>query len=260
MTKIVILAGGLGTRLREETEFKPKPMVEVGGQPILWHIMKSFMDYGFNDFVIATGYKSNVIKNYFLNLQAYTQDICLNFDNGKFMYSNSENMNQKHFQVSVIDTGQNTNTGERISKLRDILGEDTFICTYGDGLSNVDIRSLLTFHQSHKRFATVTAVKPRSRFGQLEISADKIVTQFWEKPIMDDWVNGGFFVFEPEVLDFINRGDSLESELLVRLVGIQQLAAYCHEGFWYPMDTYREFLELNEMWNRGETPWIRDQT
>lgn len=258
--KVVILAGGLGTRLREETEFKPKPMVEIGGQPLLWHLMQSFIAYGLNDFIIAAGYKSNFIKQYFLNFEAYGESVELEFKSGSLKGSHSSFVADTNFRVKVIDTGYSTNTGERLKMLREAIGNKTFICTYGDGLANIEINHLLDFHQSHKKIATVTAVRPRSRFGQLEISSSGIVTNFREKPFMDDWVNGGFFCFEPEFLEYVNPGDSLEAGPLNRLIHKEQLAAYRHTGFWYAMDTYREFLELNQMWDRGEMPWLPKQT
>lgn len=255
MTKVVILAGGLGTRLREETEFKPKPMVEIGGLPILWHIIDNFRTAGFNEFIIATGYKGNVIKEFFFNLNAYISDFSVEYGakNKIEFHSNSSELN--HFKVSVVDTGLNTFTGGRIKKLQEYIGGDDFICTYGDGLSNVNPKDLLEFHRKQKRIATVTAIKPRSRFGQLHISESGIVNEFQEKPIMDEWVNGGFFVFSKPIFDYLGDNDVLEESPLAKLVADGQLAAHKHTGFWFAMDTYREFLELNSLWDGGETPW-----
>ncbi len=260
MTKVVILAGGLGTRLREETEFKPKPMVEIGGLPIIWHIINNFTKSGFKDFIIATGYKGHIIKEFFLNLDTYLNDFTIKFDTEIGLKVKTIIHEKQNINVSVIDTGLNTMTGGRIHKLQQFISEENFICTYGDGLSNIDPAELLNFHLDQKTVATVTAVKPRSRFGQLEILENGIVKRFREKPIMDDWVNGGFFVFSKEIFKYLTDKDVLEEKPLNNLVSDGQVSAFKHEGFWYPMDTYREFLDLNKMWNEGKAPWILEKS
>lgn len=258
MTKVVILAGGLGTRLREETEFKPKPMVEVGGVPILVHIIKNFLVAGFTDIIIATGYKGNQIKEYFFNYDIYTNDLCIKIGGGgniTFLSSNEKN----DFTISIVDTGSSSLTAQRLKKLETIIGEENFICTYGDGLSNVDPRILLDFHKEHGKIATVTAVKPRSRFGLLSIGNSNNVQEFNEKPIMNEWINGGYFCFTKEIFKYLVGNTALENEPMTKLVDKSQLMAFRHEGFWYAMDTYREYIELNEMYDRGELPWILEK-
>jgi glucose-1-phosphate cytidylyltransferase len=256
MTKVVILAGGLGTRLREETEFKPKPMVEIGGMPIIWHIISNFINSGFKDFIIATGYKGHMIKEYFLNLETYLNDFTVKIDAENGLKIQALRHLNQDINISVIDTGLNTMTGGRIYKLQEFIGHENFICTYGDGLSNINPKELIKFHLAQKTFATVTAVKPRSRFGQLEVSTNGIVKSFREKPIMDDWVNGGFFVFSKEIFNYLSEEDVLEERPLHNLVSDGQISAFKHNGFWYPMDTYREFVDLNKMWDEGNAPWI----
>ncbi len=252
--KTVILCGGLGTRLSEETHIKPKPMVEIGGRPMLWHIMKIYERYGFNDFMLALGYKGEVIKDYFLNYHARQSDLTVHLKSGSVDYSNptAENWN-----VSLIDTGSVTQTGGRIGRLRDHLkSEGTFMVTYGDGVSNVDISSLVDFHKSHGRLATVTAVRPPARFGDLQIT-DNQVTSFEEKPQAGEgWINGGFFVFEPEVLDFIDEDSTiLEKAPLENLAKQGELMAFNHTGYWQSMDTLRDKLALEELWKNNQAPW-----
>lgn len=252
--KTVILCGGLGTRLSEETHIKPKPMVEIGGRPMLWHIMKIYERYGFNEFMLALGYKGEVIKDYFLNYHARQSDLTINLKSGSVDYSKptAENWN-----LSLINTGTVTQTGGRIGRLKDHLrGEGTFMATYGDGVSNVDISALLNFHKSHGRLATVTAVRPPARFGDLRI-IDNQVTKFEEKPQAGEgWINGGFFVFEPEVLDFIDGDNSiLEKAPLENLAKEGQLMAYNHTGYWQSMDTLRDKTALEELWNNDKAPW-----
>jgi glucose-1-phosphate cytidylyltransferase len=256
MTTVVILAGGLGTRLREETEFKPKPMVEIGGVPILWHIINNFVVSGFTDFVIATGYKSHKIKEFFMNLETYLSDFTIHIGKEKSLKIHAFNQSKPEINISVIETGLNTMTGGRIYKLKKFIDSENFICTYGDGLSNVNPELLLKFHLEQKTVATITAVKPRSRFGQLEILDDGLVSKFREKPIMDSWVNGGFFVFTKDIFNYLSEDDVLEDKPLNRLVADKQISAFKHDGFWHPMDTYREFVDLNKMWDEGNTPWI----
>ena len=252
--KVVLLAGGLGTRLREETEFRPKPMVEVGGRPILWHIMKLFAYHGQTDFVVCTGYKSEVIKDYFLNYEARNNDFTITLGASheiRFHGTHEEST----WSVTVAFTGEETMTGGRVKAVGKYLGDRRFMCTYGDGLADVDITDLLAFHESHGRLATVTTVRPLSRFGVMDVDAQGVVQAFREKPQVDGWVNAGFFVFEPEVLDYLEPNSVLEEEPLEKLAGAGQLVSYRHQGFWQPMDTYRESRMLNEMWNTASAPW-----
>lgn len=230
-TKVVILAGGYGTRLAEETDQRPKPMVDVGGHPLLWHIMKIYGACGFRDFVIAAGYKAHVIENYFRSTPL-------------------------DWNVRVADTGVDTGTGGRLRKLRDLLGRQPFLMTYGDGVANLDIRKVLDFHRGHGRLATITAVRPPARFGRLDLEGDR-VTDFVEKPRMGEgWINGGFFVLEPSVLDYIESDSVMfEQEPLARLAREGQLMAYRHDHFWQCVDTLRDLRLLNELWGRAEAPW-----
>lgn len=251
--KVVLLAGGLGTRLREETEYRPKPMVEVGGRPILWHIMKNFASFGLTEFVVCAGYRGEVIKDYFLNYDARTNDFTAFLgDASRIEYHNGHD--ETDWMVTVADTGALTMTGGRVKRTQKYV-DGRFMVTYGDGLADVDINALLAFHESHGKLATVTTIRPLSRFGVMDLADDGRVRQFREKPQTEDYVNAGFFVFEPEVFDFLDEDCVLEQEPLERLASQDQLMAYRHEGFWQPMDTYREFTMLNEMWERGEAPW-----
>lgn len=253
--KVVILAGGCGTRLSEETSLKPKPMVEIGPEPILWHIMKIYSHFGFNDFIICGGYKQETIKQYF-NLYA------VNHSTVKFTFSPLKatilDPPKENWNVTVVDTGLNTMTGGRIKRIkRFVEGEGGFMLTYGDGLANIDIEKLLDHHKSKKKVVTVTAVKPKGRFGALEISRDGTVTSFTEKPPGDGmWINGGFHVMEDEVFDYI-EGDLTvwEGEPMMRLSRERKMIAYKHNGFWKPMDTMTDKRELESMWNSGNAPW-----
>jgi len=251
--KVVLLAGGLGTRLREETEYRPKPMVEVGGRPVLWHIMKNFSAHGLQDFVVCTGYRGEVIKDYFLNYEARNNDFTVTLGK-QTAISYHGGHSESSWTVTVADTGAETMTGGRVKRVAQYLG-GRFIVTYGDGLADVDIKSLLKFHESHGKLATVTTVRPLSRFGVMDLAADGSVERFREKPQTDDYVNAGFFVFEPQVLDYLDEDCVLEQQPLEDLAKDKQLVAYRHEGFWQPMDTYREFTLLNEMWSSGNAPW-----
>ncbi len=253
--KVVVLCGGTGTRLREETEFRPKPMVEIGGRPILWHIMKSYAHYGFSDFVLCLGYRGNVIKEYFLNYEAMNNDfsICLG-EKSQIQYHGLHT--EQGFSVTLADTGPESMTGGRIQKIRRYVDGDTFMLTYGDGVSDVDIRRVLEFHKSHGKIATVTSVPPISRFGVIELTDQSRVRSFNEKPKTDAWINAGFFVLNAGVFDFLGGDDCIfEREPLERLAAAGQLMAYRHEGFFYAMDTFREYQHLNELWNRREAPW-----
>lgn len=252
--KVVLLAGGFGTRLSEETDIKPKPMVEIGGRPILWHIMKLYSHFGFNEFIVCLGYKGYVIKEYFANYFLHMADVT--FD----MSTNHMTVHHKHaepWKVTLVDTGANTMTGGRIKRVRDYVGQDTFMVTYGDGLSDQDLEHLLETHKKHGRIGTMTTVQPSGRFGAVDVGKGDIINAFIEKPRGDGaWVNAGFFVFEPKIFDYID-GDStiFEREPLERLAQDGQLCAYKHGGFWKPMDTLREKNEFEELWNSGKAPW-----
>jgi len=251
--KVALLAGGLGTRLAEETEIKPKPMVEIGEQPILWHIMKHYAHYGFKDFLIALGYKGEVIKRYFLDYYSLSGNLMIDFAQEKLVTHNQE---PENWHVSLIETGQNTMTGGRIKRLEPHLKHETFMVTYGDGISNVNLNALLQFHRTHGRIATVTAVRPPARFGGLFFEGD-LVTKFTEKPqVGEGWINGGFLVFEPTIFDYLSGdNDSLEANALENLATDRQLAAYRHTDFWQCMDTLRDKRYLEGLWQKGQAPW-----
>jgi len=251
--KVVILAGGLGTRLAEETEVKPKPMVEIGGYPILWHIMRHYAFYGFKEFLIAVGYRGEIIKRFFVDYCNLSGNITVDLMQGK---AQTEQTEGEDWVIHLKNTGQDTNTGGRIGRLRSSLNDGAFMVTYGDGVSNVNLHQLLTFHRSHGRLATVTAVRPPSRFGGLIFDGD-FVSEFTEKPqIGEGWINGGFMIFEPDVLDFL-QGDeiSLEADVLEKLAADRQLVAYRHESFWQCMDTLRDKRLLESLWHEGRAPW-----
>jgi glucose-1-phosphate cytidylyltransferase len=253
--KAVILAGGLGTRLSEETHSRPKPMVEIGGMPILWHIMKIFDFYGINEFIICCGYKGFFIKEYFNNYHLRNTDVTFDLENN----STSVLRNTKeNWSVTCVDTGDNTLTGGRLKQIKDFLEPDeSFLFTYGDGVGNIDINSLVNFHKSHKKMATVTAVNPPGRFGILNIDEDDAVSQFNEKPdIGNSWINGGFFVLEPSVIDYISGNNvSWEAEPLQNITKKNELYAYKHHGFWQPMDTIAEKKYLEELYASNSAPW-----
>ena len=252
--KAVILAGGFGTRLSEETHLKPKPMVEIGGKPILWHIMKSYSFHGINDFVICCGYKGYVIKEYFANYSLHMSDVTFHFGDSNRVELHSQKA--EPWSVTLVDTGEMSQTGGRLGRVREHLVDDCFCFTYGDGVSNVDISSLIALHKRENREATLTAVQPPGRYGALRLNGDA-VSQFQEKPDGDNaWINGGFFVLQPSVLDRISEdGTSFESDVLPKLAADGQLSAYKHSGFWQPMDTLRDRSRLEEMWARGQAPW-----
>lgn len=254
--KVVVLCGGLGTRLREETEFRPKPLVDVGGRPILWHIMRLYAHYGFREFVLCLGYRGNMIKEYFLNYEAMNKDftICLG-RKAQIQYLNG--IDEQDFRVTLAETGAESMTGGRLKRVQKYLAnEDRFMLTYGDGVSDVDIQRLLDFHRSHGKIATVTTFRPVSRFGILDINTANEVKNFIEKPKSDAWASAGFFVFENKIFDYLDGDQTvLEREPLERLAEEGQLMAYNHEGFFYAMDTYREYQVLNDLWKSGEAPW-----
>ena len=252
--KVVILAGGFGTRLSEETEIKPKPMVEIGGKPILWHIMKIYSHYGYNDFIICLGYKGYVIKEYFSNYFLHMADVT--FD----MAENRMEIHQKHaepWKVTLVDTGLETMTGGRIKRIKPYIGNEPFMATYGDGVSDVDIKSLVEFHKKHGKIGTITAVQQSGRFGSMDIEEDGILRSFIEKPKGDGtWINAGFFVFQPEIFNYIeNDFVSLERSPLETLSADRKLLAFKHSGFWKPMDTLREKHELESFWKEQKAPW-----
>lgn len=254
--KVVILCGGQGTRLREETEFRPKPLVPVGEKPILWHIMKLFSHAGFQEFLICLGYRGNMIKEYFLNYEAMNNDftICLGKQHGiQFHDAHAE----QDFQVCLAETGQETMTGGRLKRVARYLDSDSFMLTYGDGLADIDIRALVDFHRAHGKVATVTTVRPISRFGVVELDDRGRVVQFAEKPQSRGWVSAGFFVFQRRIFDYLQEADDcvLEKEPLERLAAEGELMAFRHEGFFFAMDTYREYQYLNELWSAGKAPW-----
>jgi len=254
--KTVILCGGLGTRLSEETQLKPKPMVEIGGQPMLWHIMKIYERYGFNDFTLALGYKGGSIKDYMLNYHARLSDLTVHLKTGRVDYSNPT---AEDWRVSLIDTGSSTMTGGRLLRLKEHLqSSGTFMLTYGDGVSDVDLAALVAFHRAHGKLATVTAVRPSARFGGLHIGAGKVL-DFKEKPQSGEgWINGGFFVFEPGVFDYLKDDDTvLEQFPLETLAAEGQLMAYEHPGYWQCMDTVRDRDALQAAWDSGHAPWMK---
>jgi glucose-1-phosphate cytidylyltransferase len=251
--KVAILAGGFGSRLAEETEIRPKPMVEIGGRPILWHIMKHYAHHAFNEFVIALGYKGEEIKRYFLDYNNLSGSMTVNLAGGTVELSSRE---CEDWIVHLMDTGTETHTGGRVKRLEAWLNDGTFMATYGDGVSNINLNELLKFHRSHGRVATVTAVRPPARFGGLEFDGDAVVS-FTEKPqIGEGWINGGFLVFEPAVFDYLEGDESsLEADAMERLAADNQLVAYRHEGFWQCMDTMRDMRLLQSLWHSGNAPW-----
>ena len=251
--KAVILAGGLGTRLREQTEFRPKPMVEVGGKPILWHIMKIFAHHGITDFVICIGYKGDVIKEYFLDYEARNNDFTITLGKSHEIVFHDQHL-ESDWRVTVADTGDETQTGGRVKRIERYIDDDRFMVTYGDGLADVDVSKLLAYHDAHGKKATLTTVQPMSRFGVLEIEDDGAVQRFREKPQVDGWVNAGFFVFERDVFDYLTDDCVLEQAPLEALAKDEELRAFRHDGFWQPMDTYRESKLLNDIWDQG-APW-----
>jgi len=253
--KLMILCGGQGTRLREETEYRPKPLVEVGGRPILWHIMKLYAHYGLRDFVLCLGYRGTMIKEYFLDYEAMNSDFTISL--GKQHTVEYHDIHEEQdFRVTLADTGLESMTGGRVRRASRFVNDDLFMVTYGDGLSNVDISKLLAFHKSHGKLATVTTVRPTSRFGMLNCSTDDKVLSFTEKPLLDGWASAGYFVFHRKIFDYLTGDDCiLEREPLERLAKEGQLMSYKHDGFFFAMDTYREYVSLNEMWARGDAPW-----
>lgn len=253
--KTVILCGGRGMRLQEETEFRPKPLVPVGGRPILWHIMKTYAHYGFREFVLCLGYRGEMIKDYFLNYEAMSSDFTIRLGHQHSIDYNDTHKEQD-FAITLAETGLETMTGGRIKRVEKFIDGDTFMVTYGDGVADIDIRDLVEYHHQHGRLATVTAVRPFSRFGILRLDDNSAVLKFDEKPQMEEWVSAGFFVFNRKVFDYLKGEDCfLESEPLEHLARDHELMAYKHNGFFYGMDTYRDYKFLNELWDKGQSPW-----
>lgn len=253
--KVLILAGGLGTRLSEETDIRPKPMVEIGGKPILWHIMKIFSRYGHNEFVVLLGYKGYYIKEYFANYFLHQSDVTIDLATNKLEIHNNSS---EPWRITLLDTGAETMTGGRIKRAQPYVGDETFMLTYGDGVSDVDMNALLSSHRAHGKAVTMTSVQPDGRFGTFDADETGLVSRFLEKPRGDgSWINGGFFVCEPAVFDYISRGDAtvFEQEPLQGLARDSQLYTYRHNGFWKCMDTLRDKQDLNQMWQSGSAKW-----
>lgn len=254
--KAVILCGGLGTRLREETEFRPKPMVKIGEKPILWHIMKIYSHYGFNDFLICLGYKGEMIKEYFLNYKMMNNDFTIQLGNQESVQFHN-NHTEYDWKITLVDTGMSSQTGSRVKKIEKYIDDDYFMLTYGDGVADVNIKKLVNFHKSHGKIGTMTGVHPSSRFGEFALAGNQVL-EFNEKPqTKEGLINGGFFVFNKEFFDYLHEGDDciLEKSPLVDLAADGELMVYPHEGFWQCVDTYRELEVLNELWEQGKTPW-----
>jgi len=254
--KVVILAGGLGSRLSEETVVKPKPMVEIGGQPILWHVMKIYSHYGFNDFIVCCGYKGYMMKDYFANYSLHNSDVTVDLKKNQLTMHDSR---AESWKITLVDTGPNTMTGGRIKRIQKYVDGESFLATYGDGVGAIDIPRLVAFHKTQKKYATVTAVRPPGRFGALKLSPDeRAVSIFQEKPQGDgNWINGGFFVFEPEIFNYLHDDQTrLEQDALEQLARAEQLAAFKHDGFWKPMDTLRDKTDLEQIYQSGNAPWM----
>ena len=253
--KVLLLAGGFGSRLSEETDVRPKPMVEIGGKPILWHIMKIYSKYGFNDFVVLLGYKGYYIKEYFANYFLHQSDVTIDMSNGSMEIHNNSS---EPWKVTLLDTGLNSMTGGRIKKAQEFIGDESFMLTYGDGVADIDIDALVGFHKSHGKLMTMTSAQPDGRFGALDISSDNQVLEFKEKPKGDgNWINAGFFVCEPKVFDYITEGDqtTFEQTPLMNLARDGEIFTYKHDGFWQPMDTLRDKNTLQKFWESGKAPW-----
>ncbi|TWT52515.1 Glucose-1-phosphate cytidylyltransferase [Rubripirellula amarantea] len=251
----MILCGGQGTRLREETEYRPKPMVEIGGRPILWHIMKMYARFEFHHFVLCLGYRGQMIKDYFLKYQAMNNDFTLSLGQEQEIEFHGEHSEQS-ISVTLADTGLPTMTGGRVLRASRYIDEDTFMLTYGDGVADINIEKLVAFHRSHGKLATISTTRPMSRFGELDLRTDGMVNRFVEKPQSDSWSSCGFFVLDRRVLDLIDGDDCIfEREPLERLAKENELVAYRHDGFFFAMDTYREYQHLNELWSSGDAPW-----
>ena len=254
--KVVIFAGGLGTRISEETDVRPKPMVEIGGKPILWHIMKLYSQHGFNEFIVCLGYKGYIIKEYFMNYFMHNSDIKIDLENNRMEILGT---NTESFKVTLVETGSKTKTAGRLQQVKKYTGDDDFMLTYGDGVSDIDITELVKFHKKNGKIATVTAVQPEARFGGMQLAEGNLVSEFREKAKEDvQWVNGGFFVLKPDVYKYLQNDMSSvmwEDEPLEKLATDHQLVAYKHKGFWKAMDALRDKIELNQLWESGKAPW-----
>jgi len=254
---IVILCGGRGTRLYEETEYKPKPLVEIGGKPILWHIMKGYSHYGFNNFILCLGYKGKAIKEYFLNYEYMSNDFILNIKSKEYRQLNSQAATDtEDWNIIFADTGKDTNTGGRIKRIEKYIDTDIFFATYGDGISDINIKRLLDFHIKHNKIATITGFHPRSKYGQFKMEKNGHIISFQEKPKLKDLINGGFFVFQKEFFKYLGEDCVLEREPFEKTVKDKQMVMYKHEGFWFAVDTYKDYLEINAMFNNNFTPWM----
>ena len=255
--KVIILCGGTGTRLKEETQYKPKPMVYVGKKPIIWHIMKIYAEYGFNEFILALGYKADYIKDFFLNQKAFTSDFTLNTKTHKTKFYLENNENSDRFTITFVDTGLETQPGERILRCKKYIpkSERYFMVTYGDGVTDLNIKELFAFHKKQKStVGTITAVHPRTIFGLVHINEKNLVTSFREKPVLSEWVNGGYMVFDHRIFDYLNSGET-EHPALVRLAKENKLSVFKHDGFWFAVDTYKELEDLNKLWKLKDPPW-----
>jgi glucose-1-phosphate cytidylyltransferase len=252
--KVVLLAGGLGTRLSEETDIRPKPMVEIGGKPIIWHIMKHYSHYGFNEFIVCLGYKGYVIKEFFANLFLHLSDVTIDISNNEIQVHNSP---VDKWKITLVETGSHTMTGGRIKRVKKYIDNERFMLTYGDGVSDVNINQLISFHEQKGKMCTVTAVQPSGRFGVLQINDNNEVESFHEKRAEDSgWINGGFFVCEPGIFEFIEGDDTMwERNPLEAIAQQKQLASYKHRGFWKPMDSLKDKMDLNELWNTDKAYW-----
>lgn len=253
--KVIILCGGTGTRLKEESEYKPKPMVYIGNQPIIWHIMKIYAHYGFNEFIFALGYKADYIKDFFLNQKAFTSDFTLDTKSHNAKYYLKGRTEFDNFKITFVDTGLETLPGERILRCQKYIPEtdENFMVTYGDGVTDLNIKNLLAFHKKQKTIGTITGVHPRTKYGLVNVKENAIVSGFTEKPVLSDWVNGGFMVFKRNFFNYLRLGE-FEHEAFKRLTKDKQLSLYKHEGFWFAVDTYKELEDLNGMWNQNP-PW-----
>ena len=254
--KVIILCGGTGTRLKEETEYKPKPMVYVGNQPVLWHIMKIYASYGYNEFILALGYKADYIKDFFLNQKAFTSDFSLETRHHKTKFYLDDRQEIDNFKITFVNTGVDTLPGERILRCQKYIPEKDkhFMVTYGDGVTDLDIDGLVKFHKKQKTIGTITLVHPRSKYGLVNINDKNLVNNFIEKPILNDWVNGGYMVFDKRIFEYLKPGET-EHPALKKLGKEKQLSAKKHDGFWFCMDTYKEVEDLNKMWKKGKAPW-----
>ncbi len=252
--KVVILCGGAGARLREETEFRPKPLVEIGGKPILWHIMKIYSHFGFNDFILCLGYKGQMIKDYFLGYPYAQNDFTINLSSpGQIRFQGRPRGDR--WNVTLVDTGLETMTGGRIKVIEKYIQDDIFFATYGDGVADINLKDLLAYHRKHKKIATITGVQPRTQFGMIETDEEGLVSGFKEKPRLDEWANGGFFVFDRKIFSYLGKNAVLEKESFSKLADKKELALYRHKGFWQCLDTFKDQEYLNNLWTKGRPLW-----